>query len=127
MAITPTLKWNTTFLPEPIELKVEVSDLDSEESGRNQSGYMFRDRIRGGATSPRKVEVKFGSLSSAEASALLQAIGTVTGTLQYPDPYTGALRTGTFYCGNRSVPVLDRDASNGNVRWKELTVNFIEC
>ena len=127
MAITPTLKWNTTDLPEPVELSVEVSDLDSDGTGRNQSGYMFRDRVRGGATSPRKIQVKFGALSSAQTSTLLQAIGTTTGTLVYPDPYTGAMRSSTFYCGNRTAPVLDRNPADGAVRWKNITVNFIEC
>lgn len=127
MAIAPTLKWNSTALPEPLEMTVELSDLDSEGTGRNQSGYMFRDRVRGGTTAPRKVQVRFGMLSALQASTLLQAIGTATGTLEYPDPYTGAIRSGTFYCGNRTAPAWDRDATSGVVRWKGISVSFIEC
>ena len=127
MIVVPTLIWNDYALPEPIECSVEISDLDSEESGRNQGGYMFRDRVRGGATAPRKVSVRWGTLTNAEASYVLKSIGVATGKLRYPDPYTGLFRTGTFYCGNKSVPVLDRNPADGQVRWKEISVNFIEC
>ncbi|MBR2680487.1 MAG: hypothetical protein IKE23_07005 [Exiguobacterium sp.] len=104
---------------------VNVTDLDSSESGRNQSGYFFRDRVRGGSTSPRKIEVAFLPMTWAEISAVLQLIGGASMSLRYPDPYTGAYRTATVYVGDRKAPILDVDSTDVP-RWSGLTVNFIE-
>lgn len=118
-----TLKVGNTNLPEPQELSVSLQDVDYE-SGRNQSGYMFRDRVRGGADAPRKIEVKFPPLSGSQASTILQAVNGASMSLTYPDPYTNANRTATVYVGDRKAPVYW--INGGNPMWVDLAFNFIE-
>ena len=117
------LKVNTTDLPNPQEMSVSVQDVDYE-SGRNQTGYMFRDRVRGGANAPRKIEVKFPPLSMSQVSAVLQAVNGASMSLTYPDPYTGANRTATVYVGDRKAPLYS--VVNGEYLWTDLAFNFIE-
>ena len=54
-----TLRVNSTDLPEPQSISVSLQDVDYE-SGRDQTGTMFRDRKRGGASAVRKIECKWG-------------------------------------------------------------------
>ena len=117
------LKVNSTNLPDPQEMSVSVQGVDYE-SGRNQTGYMFRDRVRGGADAPRKIEVKFPPLSMSQVSTVLQAVNGASMTLTYPDPYTGANRTATVYVGDRKAPLYS--IVGGNYLWTDLAFNFIE-
>ena len=111
------------FLPNPQELSVSVQDVDYE-SGRNQSGYMFRDRVRGGASAVRKVEVKFPPLTMSQVSTVLQAVNGASMKVCYPDPYTGAYREGTFYVGDRKAPLYSKVGSA--YMWTDVAFNFIE-
>ena len=121
MAVTLTV--NGTELPEPAEFSVSVQDVDYE-SGRNQTGYMFRDRVRGGANAPRKIEVKFPPLTMEEVSTVLQAVSGASMYLTYPDPYAGHFRTANVYVGDRKAPLYWR---NGNkYMWTDVAFNFIE-
>lgn len=121
MAVTLTV--NGTELPEPAELTVDVQDVDYE-SGRNQTGYMFRDRVRGGANSPRKIEVKFPPLTMEEVSTVLQAVSGASMYLTYPDPYAGHFRTANVYVGDRKAPLYWRKGSD--YLWKDVAFNFVE-
>lgn len=121
--MTTELYVNSTFLPNPQEMSVSVQDVDYE-SGRNQTGYMFRDRVRGGANAPRKIEVKFPPLTMAQVSSVLQAVNGASMTVCYPDPYAGAYREGTFYVGDRKAPLYSKVGSA--YMWTDLAFNFIE-
>lgn len=118
-----TLTVNGTELPEPQEFSVSVQDVDYE-SGRNQTGYMFRDRVRGGANAPRKLECKFPPLTMSEISTVLQTVNGASMYVTYPDPYTGSFRTGQFYVGDRKAPLYWRHGNE--YLWKDLAFNFIE-
>lgn len=119
-----TVKINNYNMPEPRKLSVALQDLDTSESGRNQSGYMFRDRVRGGATAARKISIEMMPLTNSEISELLVAIGPASFSVTYPDPYTGTNRTGTFYVGDRSVPV--HNVTNGTPMWSSFSFDLIE-
>ena len=119
-----TIKIGSTNMPEPTELVVKISDLDSSQTGRNQSGYMFRDRIRGGSTAPRTISITFPPLTGAQVKTILTAVSPSSVSVKYPDPYTGTTRTGTFYVGDRSVPV--HSVSNGTVYWDGFSFDLIE-
>lgn len=120
-----TVKIGNYNLPEPIELVVKLSDLDSPQTGRNQSGYLFRDRVRGGASAPRTVGITLGPMSNSTMKAVLTALGPSSLSVKYPDPYTGATRTGTFYCGDRSAPVHHINSS-GTPYWDGFSFELIE-
>lgn len=126
---------NGTALPNPQSLTVSVQDVDYE-SGRDQSGVMFRDRRRGGSNAVRKIEVKFPPLTDAQVKQVLQAVGGASMTLTYPDPYTGRYRNATVYVGDRKAPVyyapnktVDPNATplpTVEGMWQDLAFNFIE-
>lgn len=119
------LRVNSTDLPDPLEMSVSVQDVDYE-SGRNQTGYMFRDRVRGGANSPRKIECKFPPLNDTQVSILLQAVNGASMSLTYPDPYLGTNRTATVYVGDRKAPLYWKDPITGKWLWKDVAFNFVE-
>ena len=63
-------------------------------------------------------------LSQANLSTLLQAISGIFFTVEYPDPQDGALKTGSFYSGDKTAGAIDY--KNGVVRWKDCKFNLIE-
>lgn len=115
---------NLINMPDPQELTIRLQDIDSANSGRSANGTMIRDRVAGGSTAKRKVEVEWPPLSPAEASTILKAIGDKFFSVRYPDPYTGEWRTGTFYAGDRTAPVAR--VWDGELLWSNISVNFIE-
>ena len=111
-------------LPEPSSLNVALQDIDASNSGRNASGYMMRDRLRSGV---RKVSCKWSALKQSEMDTILNAITDAQFSLKYPDPMTGASKTISCYCGDRTAPVYWMPTStNTTWMWSELAVNFIE-
>ena len=119
------LKVNSTDLPEPSEITVSLQDVDYE-SGRDQTGTMFRDRKRGGASAVRKIECKWNVLSSSDISTLLTAVKDASMSLTYPDPYTAANRIATVYVGDRKAPIYWKDPATNKWVWKDVAFNFIE-
>ena len=115
------LKIGDTALPTPTVLQPTVTDLDSDGTGRNQAGTMFRDRI----AVKRKVHCEWGVLSRSEMSDLLQAMSDASFSLTYPDPQTGALETITAYVGDRS-PAVCQVISDNDWLWNGLAIDFVE-
>lgn len=121
-----TLKVNSTDLPEPSEITVSLQDVDYE-SGRDQTGTMFRDRRRGGASAVRKIECKWNVLTNDEVKTLLTAVKDASMKLAYPDPYTGTTRTNVdVYVGDRKAPIYWKDPVTNKWVWKDVAFNFIE-
>lgn len=109
---------NGTVLASPSEMTVGVMDLSKAE--RNTNGLMLIERI----ATKRKLEFTYSFLNDYELRQILSAISPVFFTVTYPDPLTGATRTGTFYVGDRNMGVLDY--YNGIPRYKDIAFNFIE-
>jgi hypothetical protein len=72
----------------------------------------------------RKLELEYKYLSNSDLSTLLGKVAATSFTVQYPDPVTGAARTGTFYCGDRPSEVLDYMSSTP--RWEKIKFSLIE-
>ena len=116
---------NTDFSGYVSELSVVLSDLDSENSGRNANGKMMRDRIRGGASALRKISVKCRPLTNNEMGNITRALsGLAFVSVYYPDPYTGANKTSNFYVSDRTAPVYR--AVDGQFLWSGLSFNLTE-
>lgn len=115
---------NTDFSEYVNELSVVLSDLDSENSGRNANGKMMRDRIRGGANAVRKITVKCKPLTLTEMGNITRAAGDTTFEVTYPDPYSGTVKKGRFYPSDRTAPVYR--AVDGEFLWSGLSFNLIE-
>lgn len=112
------IKINTVLIATPSGFNVGIQDLSKAE--RNANGDMIIERI----ATKRKLELSYAYLSQSGLSALLTAISDVFFTVEYPDPVTGALRTGTFYTGDRNAAAIDYKA--GVMRWKDLKFSLIE-
>lgn len=105
-------------IPTPSTYLVGIMDISKAE--RNAKGEMIIERV----ATKRKLELSWLHLSAVELQALLQSVSPVFFVVQYPDPQDGAIRTGTFYTGDRSVGALDY--KEGQVRWRDIKFNLVE-
>lgn len=117
---------NLSALPDPKTMKVLLQDIDASTTTRSANGTMLRERIVGGATAKRKIELSWPPMRTQEMSEVLQAIADEFFWLEYPDPYTGDRRAAEFYAGDRSAPMYHADLHGKGPLWETLTVNFIE-
>ncbi len=116
------IKINTVAFLTPSEFRVELIDIDKGGGTfRTASGRLVRERVR---SRVRKLFLSYRIVTESAMSTLLQQIADASFTVEYPDPYDGALRSGTFYVGNRNIPT---STYIGSVSlYKDVTFNFIE-
>lgn len=112
------LKINTAAILTPSDFSVGIMDITKAD--RSASGKMKIQKI----ATKRKIEVTYKYLSRSQLATLLQSISSTFFTVEYPDPQTGTLRSGTFYCGDRNAAAMDY--IDGTIRWKDIKFNFIE-
>lgn len=105
-------------MPTPSDFIVGVMDISKAE--RNANGTMIMERI----ATKRKLDLTWLYLTPAQLSTLLNAVSGVAFTVIYMDPVLNANRTGTFYCGDRSVGMID--FQNGVPRYKDIKFPLIE-
>ncbi len=117
---------NLTELPDPSVMTVLLQDIDTAGTTRSANGTMLRDRVVGGATAKRKIELEWPPLNADDAKTILQAIQAVFFYVKYPDPYEGTDRTVQFYAGDRSVPMYHYNLHDQGILWEGLKVNLIE-
>ena len=115
-----------TALPTPAKMTVIVQDIDSANTTRSANGTMLRDRVAGGATAKRKLELEWSGMDAGKVSTILQSIGDEFFQLEYPDTYTGAIRIAEFYTGDRSAEMYSSNLYGRGILWKSLKANFIE-
>ncbi len=106
------------LIPSPSEHNVGIMDISKAE--RNARGDMIMERI----ATKRRLELTWKYLSKEKLSQVLKLVSPVFFQVEYIDPEDNALKTGTFYCGDRTVRALDY--RNGQIRWKDITFNLIE-
>ncbi len=112
------IKINSVAIPTPSAFQVGIQDISKAE--RNANGLMIIERI----ATKRKLELSWSYLSQSSLASLLQAVSGVFFTVEYPDPQDGALRTGTFYAGDRNAGAIDY--INGVMRYKDIKFNLVE-
>ena len=105
-------------MPSPQNFGVSLMDISKAQ--RNANGDMLLERI----TTKRKIAIGYEFLTGSQMQTILNAVSPVFFTVSYTDPLTNASRTGTFYCGDRSVDVLDFVGST--VRYKSCQFDLIE-
>lgn len=118
------LKVNGAAIPDPASLTFGLQDLDdSEGSGRNANGVMFRDRV----AIKRKLTLSWNPMETSDLSFILNAIKDPFFDVTFAeDPYANGSHTFTAYAGDRSMPLLLKNARTGRWLWQSLSVNFIE-
>lgn len=90
-----------TGVPSPSSMTWSLQDVSAGDAGRTQSGLMYKQRI----TQKRKLALSWDGVDSATASIILKAFNNEYIKVTYPDAMEGAVRTKTFYVGDRSAPV----------------------
>ena len=86
-----------TALPAPSAYKVQLSDLDSNGTGRTEDGVLVRERVRGGVA---KISAGWAALSTADCAKVLNATAPDSMTVQY---FFGGVRTAKMYAGDRTA------------------------
>lgn len=112
------IKINGVELKTPSSFSVGIQDISHAE--RNANGTMIIERI----ATKRKIELGWEVLTAEEMALLLNKVSAIFFTVQYEDPQDNALKTGTFYCGDRKAPMLS--FLNGVPRYKSLSFNLVE-
>ena len=105
-------------LPTPTEFQIGYMDISKAE--RNANGNMIIERI----ATKRKLFLTYSYLTTSELSLILQKTSPAYYNVTYLDAQTNTIKTGSFYCGDRTVGMVDY--INGIARYKEFTFNLIE-
>lgn len=113
------IRIEAVILPTPSTYLVGLQDIVNAE--RNARAVLIAERIR---VNVRKIELGWQFITRSNVSIVLGAISPLFFNVTYVDPVTDDLRTGTFYVGDRSVPMLD--FFNGEPRYKDFAFNLIE-
>ena len=113
------IKINGVDMPTPKSYEVSINDIDGENSNRDLTGIMYRDRI----ATKRKLTMEWAPLTQENSSLLLNAVTSTFFDCTFPDPKEG-ITTKTMYVGDRTVPMLT--FINGVPRWSGIKMNFIE-
>jgi hypothetical protein len=109
---------NGVALPTPSEFQVGIMDISKAE--RNANGNMIIERI----TTKRKLTIQYTYLSSTDASTVLNSIAPTYYNVTYLDPQTKSMKTGSFYCGDRTLGMIDY--INGVPRYRDINFSLIE-
>ena len=113
-----SLLFNGVEVTAPKSFKVNIVDLDGENTKRNGFGKMRRDRLRVLV----KLECEWGPLTNEKVKKILQNVSDVEFPVTYPDPQTGRNETRIFYVGDRSIPAFDFESN----MWLGMSFNLIE-
>ena len=87
-------------MPNPSRLNWSLQDVSIGDSGRDDTGYMFKGRV----TQKVKIELEWSAVSPSVASTILQAFNPEYINVRYFDPMANAWQIKNFYVGDRSAP-----------------------
>ena len=119
--MTDWITINGSIMPPPTSYKVLVSDLDSENSTRNEAGVLVRDRIRAGVY---KIEATW-KVPVSRLSLLVNAVQPKSFTVRFFDLTTASYKTKTMYAGDRTASVLLQKSNSGETLC-DFSCNLIE-
>lgn len=101
-------------------VQINLEDLDSSESGRDESGVMHRVVLR---EKVRKYSLPYGRLTQEEYMYLLSLFaGKPTFVVEKREP-DGQTVTFTAYCSKVGISLYNKRTG----LYKNLTLNIIEC
>lgn len=88
-------------MPNPSKLNWSLQDVSDGESGRDDTGYMWKSRV----TQKRKLELEWSAVSPSVASTILTAFNPEYVQVRYHDVKDNEWQIRTYYVGDRSAPV----------------------
>lgn len=108
-------------MPEPVEYKVSLQDLDSENSNRSETGKLHRDRIRAGVY---KIEAAW-IVTKAQLKRITDATSGARFSVRFFDPTKANYTTASMYAGDKSGSLKANAVNDNNSLWA-LSFNMIE-
>ena len=115
------LKINDTVIKTPAEITWALQDISSPNSGRDQAGTMYKDRV----AQKVKLSCKWPHMPTSEASLLLRNVNSqVNFQLTYFDVLRNGMRMATFYVGDRTSQYAWLLENEKTVR--DVAFDFIE-
>ena len=112
------VKFGSYTPPTPTEYSLEISDIDSEDTGRGETGYMSRERVRAGIY---KLALTFTNITSDDVLNIKTAIEPEEFTVELFD---GSIVTAQMYSGNRTLKLKSVD-DEANCFW-DMSFNLTE-
>lgn len=88
-------------MPNPSKMQWGLQDVSAGDSGRDDSGYMFKARV----TQKIKLEVSWNAVTPAVASQILNAFNPEYIQVRYFDPKENGYKIIEAYIGDRTAPV----------------------
>ena len=88
-------------LPAPSKFEWSIQDVSIGESGRDDTGYMYKGRVK----SKRKIVLEWQGKDPATTKTILTAFRPEYVNVTYFDPLDGAMATRNFYTGDQKTPV----------------------
>jgi hypothetical protein len=86
-------------MPDPSTFKIKQSDLDGENTKRNEQGTLQRDRVRAGM---HTLSFGWSGLKGTDAATVLQATSPRSFSIEFPDAETNSIKTITAYSGDKT-------------------------
>lgn len=114
------IKVNGVRLPDPSVYNLPLSDLDSENSGRNENGVLIRDRLR---SEVFKIELEWWAIDNSKVQQILSAVKPAKITVEFID-HIGT-KTKTMYAGDKNVEMVRYMADRNKMAWN-ISFNLIE-
>lgn len=107
-------------MPNPSKLQWGLQDVSIGDSGRDDTGYMYKGRL----TQKRKIELEWSAVTPGVASTILSAFNPEYINVRYFDPLANAWQIKNFYVGDRSgsVKIWTTDAKI----YETISFNIIE-
>lgn len=109
---------NGVNVPTPTDFQVGIQDIANTQ--RNANGQMIIERI----AVKKTLSISYAYLSASDLSTVLQAVSPVTFDVTYLDPITNSNVTSSFYCGDRSLGMID--FINSIPRYQNVKFDLIE-
>lgn len=110
-----------SLMPAPRTYAVSLQDLDSADSGRSETGMMYRNRVR---SNVYKIQATW-RLTRVDLAKIIAAITPASFSVKFFDPNTLTTPTKTMYAGDRSSTMVINNGDPSETWW-DFSVNLIE-
>ena len=103
-----------TKMPSPSTYNVKLADIDSANSGRGDTGYLTRERLRADVAS---IDVGWEFLTTDELNLIKRNISAPEFTVKFfiGGEGSGAYKEAQMYAGDRSIDLVAYE--DGEERW----------
>ena len=95
------IKVDGVDMPNPSKMSWSLQDVSIGDSGRDDTGYMYKGRI----TQKRKLELEWSAITPDKASIILNAFNPEYVNVRYFDAMENNWKIINAYVGDRSAPV----------------------